>query len=76
MGRIVVYTANKTVAAFELQVRINGQWETVAVEKELKGESGEYKFQQRQADAVRLNITKLTPQSKTARIHEIEVYEK
>ena len=76
MGRIVVYTANKTVAAFELQVRVNGQWETVAVEKELKGESGEYKFQQRKADAVRLNITKLTPQSKMARIHEIEVYEK
>ena len=76
MGRIAVYTANKSIASFELQVRVNSQWETVAEEKDLAGDFGEYRFAPRKADAVRINMTKLTPNSKTARIHEIEVYQK
>jgi hypothetical protein len=76
MGRIAVYTASKSIASFELQVRVNGQWETVAEEKALDGDFGEYKFAPRKADAVRINMTKLTPKSRYALIHEIEVYEK
>lgn len=76
MGRIAVYTANKSIAAFDLQVRVNGEWVTVAEENEFKGDAGEYKFAPRKADAVRINMKKLTPKSRYALIHEIEVYEK
>ena len=48
----------------------------MAEENEFKGDAGEYKFAPRKADAVRINMKKLTPKSRYALIHEIEVYEK
>ena len=76
IGRIAVYTANKSIAAFDLQVRVHGEWVTVTEENEFNGDTGEYKFAPHKADAVRINLKKLKPKSRYALIHEIEVYEK
>ncbi len=76
MGRIAVYGANQSLVAYDLQVRVNGNWETVAEAKDLTGDFGEYTFKPRKADAVRIIMKKLAKGKRYAQIHEIEVYEK
>ena len=75
MGRIAVYGANQSLLEYQLHVRNNGVWQEVATAKDMTGDFGEYKFAPRTADAVRLTITKLTPGSRHAKVHEIEVYQ-
>lgn len=73
-GRIAVYPADNSLRNYEIQIRRNGQYQTVGKVENAAGKSQEIVFSPLAIDAVRIYITGTNgPWSK---IREIEVYEK
>ena len=73
-GRIVVYPAENTLRDYEVQARINGNWQTLGSAKNAQGKFQEFKFAPVNAKVFRLYIT--ANNGPTSKVHEIEIYEK
>ncbi len=77
IGRVVVYPAEGTLKDYEVQVEVNGKFQTVGSAKNLKpvwGEHQEFRFDPVLTSKVRLFVT--ADNGPDTKVHEIEVYEK
>jgi hypothetical protein len=72
-SRIIVYPHASTLRDYEVQIRKDGQWESVAAVKDAQGEFQEFKFPPVSTDEFRIYIT--ATNGPDSGINEIEIYE-